>query len=237
MKHVGALWASTSPTTWQNQKAAMQSVGFNIVYDRAVQPTETDFTADIVRMKNLGVQYLDLRNFGVTTIAAAMNDAAQQGWHPQVVITNSEYDHTFFKLLSDPSNGNGILTDQPFAMFLGEDSATNPEVRLFLDWMKKTHPNQAVDLFGMFSWAAAAEFVDALKAAGQNPTRQSVVAQLKANHNFDDNGMVATADVGNKKPPSCWMLLKVQDGKFVRVLPADKGYTCSPTGYYNAPSS
>ncbi len=234
--HVGSLWASTSPTTFANQKAAMESVGYKFVYDRATQPTETDFTADIVRMKNLGVQYLELRNQGVTTIAQIMNDAAQQNWHPQVVVTNSEYDPKFFKLLSDPANGNGILTDQPFAMFLGEDAANNSEVQLFDTWMKKTHPSQGLDLFGMFSWAAAKLFVDALKAAGQNPTRTGVVTALKNIHNFDDNGMVAPADVGNKKPPSCWMLLQVENGAFKRVLPADKGYTCSPSGYYNAPN-
>jgi ABC-type branched-subunit amino acid transport system substrate-binding protein len=232
VKKVGALWNSGSPTTWANQKAAMQSVGYTIVYDRATQPTETDFTADIVRMKNLGVQYLDLRNQGVTAIAAVMNNAAQQGWHPQVVSTNSEYDKTFFKLLTDPSNGNGILSDQPNAMFLGEDSAAIPEVKLFNDWMTKTHPNQAVDLFAMHSWTDAALFVQALKAAGQNPTRQDVITALKNIHSFDDNGMLAKVDVGNKQPPACWLILKVQDGKFVRVQPADKGYSCSPTGYY-----
>jgi hypothetical protein len=46
--------------------------------------------------------------------------------------------------------------------------------------------------------------------------------------------MVAPADVGNKKPPACWMLLKVQNGKFLRALPKGKGYTCKPTGYYYA---
>jgi ABC-type branched-subunit amino acid transport system substrate-binding protein len=241
VKKVGALWASTSPTTWAGQEAAMKSVGFDIIYNRAVQPSETDFTADIVRMKNLGVEYLDLRNQGVTTIAAVMNNAAQQNWHPQVVVTNSEYDPTFFKLLSDPHNGDGILTDQPFAMFLGEDAATTPEVALFDQWMKKTHPSQALDLFGMFSWAAAALFVQALKAAGRNPTRAEVIAALKNIHNFDDNGMVAPADVGNKKPPQCWMLLQVENGQtptgFKRVLPADKGYVCSPSGYYYSPPS
>ncbi|HEY2303740.1 MAG TPA: ABC transporter substrate-binding protein, partial [Acidimicrobiales bacterium] len=234
--HVGSLWTSSSPTTFANQKAAMESVGYKFVYDRATQPTETDFTADIVRMKSIGVQYLELRNQGVTTIAQIMNAAAQQNWHPQVVVTNSEYDPKFFKLLSDPANGNGILTDQPFAMFLGEDAANNSEVQLFDQWMKQTHPSQGLDLFGMFSWAAAKLFVDALKAAGQNPTRAGVVAALKNIHNFDDNGMVAPADVGNKKPPSCWMLLQVENGAFKRVLPADKGYTCSPSGYYNAPN-
>jgi ABC-type branched-subunit amino acid transport system substrate-binding protein len=232
VKHVGALWSAQSPTTWQSQKAAMQSVGYSIVYDRATQATETDFTADIVRMKNLGVQFLDLRNQAVNTIASTMNGAAQQNWHPQVIVTNSEYDPSFVKLLSDPANGNGILTDQPFAMFLGEDAATTPEVGLFLQWMKKTHPDQKVDLFGMFSWAAAKLFVDGLKAAGQNPTRQGVITALKNIHSFDDNGMVAQADVGNKKPPMCWMLFQVKDGKFQRTLPADKGYTCDPSGYF-----
>ena len=69
----------------------------------------------------------------MTTIAQIMNEAAQQNWHPQLVVTNSEYDPKFFKLLSDPANGVGILTDQPFAMFLGEDAANNPEVQLFDD--------------------------------------------------------------------------------------------------------
>ena len=234
VKHVGALWSSASPTTFANQKAAMESVGFTYVYDRATQATETDFTVDIVRMKSLGVQFLNIRSQGVTTIAHIMNNAAQQNWHPQIVVTNSQYDTNFFKLLSDPSNGNGIQTDQQFAMFLGEDAATTPEVGLFNQWMKQTHPNQAIDLFGMYSWTAARLFVDALKTAGQNPTRAGVIAALKNIHSFDGNGMLAEADVGNKKPPACWMLLKVQDGKFVRVLPADKGFTCTPTGYYFA---
>ncbi|HEY2301698.1 MAG TPA: ABC transporter substrate-binding protein [Acidimicrobiales bacterium] len=237
VKHVAGLWAATSTTTWTDQKAAMQSVGFTIVYDRAIQATETDFTADIVRMKSLGVQYLDLRNEDETKIAAVMNAAAQQNWHPQVVITNSEYDATFVHLLSNASNGAGILTDQPFAMFLGEDAQSTPSVALFNTWMKKTHPSQKVDLFAMFSWASAELFVDALKQAGQNPTRQGVLTAIKGMHNFDANGLLAAADVGNKKPPACWMLLQVQpDGTFKRILPTGSGYTCNPTGYFYAQS-
>jgi ABC-type branched-subunit amino acid transport system substrate-binding protein len=121
-------------------------------------------------------------------------------------------------------------------MFLGEDAKNVPEVKLFQKWMKKTHSDVTPDLFAMYSWASAALFVDALKAAGQNPTRASLLTALKNIHSFDDNGMVAPADVGNKKPPACWMLLKVNNGKFQRVLPKGKGYTCKPTGYYYAQS-
>ena len=103
--------------------------------------------------------------------------------------------------------------------------------------MKKTHPSQKVDLFAMFSWASAELFVDALKQAGQNPTRQGVLTAIKGMHNFDAEGLLAAADVGNKKPPACWMLLQVQpDGTFKRILPTDSGYTCNPTGYFYAQS-
>jgi ABC-type branched-subunit amino acid transport system substrate-binding protein len=236
VKKVGSLFASTSPTTWANQKAAEESLGYKILYERAVAPTETDWTTDIIRMKNLGVQFWDLRNQNASFIAKMLSEAAQQNFHPQVVITNTEYDESFFKLIPDPTAANGVLTDQPFAMFLGEDAKKVPEVKLFQTWMKKTHSDVTPDLFAMYSWASAALFVDALKAAGQNPTRAGLIAALKNIHSFDDNGMVAPADVGNKKPPACWMLLKVDNGKFVRALPKSKGYTCKPTGYYYAKS-
>jgi branched-chain amino acid transport system substrate-binding protein len=233
---VGSLFASTSPTTWANQKAAEESLGYKIIYERAVAPTETDWTADIIRMKNLGVQFWDLRNQNASFIAKMLAQAAQQNFKPKVIMTNSEYDASFFKLIADPTAANGVLTDQPFAMFLGEDANTVPEVNLFLKWMKKTNPDVTPDLFAMYSWASAALFVEALKAAGPNPTRASLIEALKNIHNFDNNGMVASADVGNKKPPGCWMLLQVNNGKFQRVLPKGKGYTCKPTGYYYAQS-
>jgi branched-chain amino acid transport system substrate-binding protein len=236
VKKVGSLWASTSPTTWANQKAAEESLGYKILYERSVAPTETDFTADILRMKNQGVQFWDLRNQNVTQISKMLSQAAQQNFKPQVIMTNSEYDASFFKLLPDPTVANSVITDQPFAMFLGEDAKSVPEVKLFQTWMKKTHSDVTPDLFAMYSWASAALFVDALKAAGQNPTRASLITALKGIHNFDDNGFVAPADVGNKKPPACWMLLKVNNEKFQRVFPKGKGYACKPTGYYYAQS-
>jgi ABC-type branched-subunit amino acid transport system substrate-binding protein len=186
---VGSLWANTSPTTWANQKAAEQSLGYKIIYERAVAPTETDFTADIVRMKDAGVEFWDLRNQNVANIARMVAEAAQQNFHPQVTMTNSEYDASFFNLIADPTAANGILTDQPFAMFLGEDAKSVPEVGLFLKWMKKTHPDVTPDLFAMYSWASAALFVQALKAAPQNPTRADLISALKNIHSFNDNGL------------------------------------------------
>jgi hypothetical protein len=51
--------------------------------------------------------------------------------------------------LFNPGAGDGVLQDQAFAMFLGEDAANSPEVGLFDTWMKKTHPSFPLDLFAM----------------------------------------------------------------------------------------
>jgi hypothetical protein len=75
-----------------------------------------------------------------------------------------------------------------------------------------------------------------LKAAGTNPTRATLFTALKRIHNFDDNGMLPTTGVGNKKPPTCYLVFQRQNGAWVRVAPTDKGFICDPGGYqYAAP--
>ena len=51
-------------------------------------------------------------------------------------------------------------------MFLGEDADKIPEVKLFNEWMKKTDPNQSVDLFALYGWLSARLFVDAMQQDG-----------------------------------------------------------------------
>jgi branched-chain amino acid transport system substrate-binding protein len=229
---IGALWSDSSQTTFQNQKAAMESLGFKIIYDRAIAATETDFTADVVRMKDEGVKYLDLRNTDNSKVIPVLTAAAQQGWKPDVVLSNTVYSATFFDQLPDKSAADGVIADQQYAMFLGEDAAAVPEVALFQEWMQKTHPDQALDLFAAYSWASARLFVEALTAAGQNPTRADLISALDNIHEFDSNGMVAKADPGNHAPPECWMLITLKDGKYERTLPAGQGFDCEFTGYF-----
>ena len=76
-------------------------------------------------------------------------------------------------------------------MFLGEDAGRIPEVKLFNDWMKRTDPNQPVDLFAMYGWLSARLFVDAMAKmaqAGQTPTRKGLLDTLSKWGSWDGNG-------------------------------------------------
>jgi branched-chain amino acid transport system substrate-binding protein len=211
----------------------MESVGYKFLYSRAYAPTETDFTSDIVRMKSDGVQFLFMTDTDDGAAARIVNEALQQNWRPQVIFSESQYDSTFVKL-ADPQAIEGEWQEDQFALFQGEDRASVPEVNTFLTWMEKTHPGFPPDLFAMYSWTEAALFVQALKAAGQNPTRASLFAALKNIHNFDDNGMLPPTDVGNKKPPTCYLVFQRHNGAWVRVAPTNKGFVCEPGGYQYA---
>lgn len=239
IKNVGALIANvgSAQASWQNEKAAMQSLGYHISYERAANPLDTDFTADVVRMRSAGVQMVVL-NSDVKTIAHFLNNAQQQGYKPALIESvGPAYDATFSKL-ANPGSAQQLLIDQQQALYLGGDRSSTPEVNNFLTWMSKTHPGSAPDIYSVFGWASARLFVQALQNAGLNPTRTSVMAALQNIHSFNSNGLLATADPAGKKPPTCWVLIKTtSNNQYQRVQPPSpaSGFTCNPDGLYTHP--
>lgn len=230
--NVGSLYSNSAGGTfsWHGMRAAAESVGYKMVYERAVAPTETDFTSDVLRMRAAGVNFLATSGLDPNSIARLVNTVRQQKWDPLIEASGSIYAVDYLKLFN-PGAGDGVLQDQAFAMFLGEDATNTPEVGLFDTWMKKTHPGFPLDLFAMFGWAEARLFVDALKTTGSNPTQPGLIAVLKNIHHFNSNGLISPADPAGKVPPECWLIITVKNGAYERVTP-DKGFTCQPGGYF-----
>lgn len=210
---------------WVGEKATMQSLGYNFTYERKYEPTETDFTADIVQMKSKNVKTVVLIAADVKGIARIQQAAQQQGWHPDVwLLGASAYDSTYMPLVG--SAGEGSLVYLPTAMYLGEDSGGIPEVGLFQTWMRRTHPDANADLFAAYGWSSARLFVQALQAAGPRATRPSLQAALKSIHQFNANGFLAAGDPAGKGPPTCYLMVKVSGGHFSRVDDPPNGYRC-----------
>ena len=238
MKTVGSIYGNgAAESSWKEQMAALESVGYELGYARGISASETGFTADIIRMRDAGVDFLYLNAVNDSVLALVLKQAKQQGWRPKVMASGVAYDGEFFDLLGDASAAEGLFFDSGSAMFLGEDRDTVPEVGEFLDWMEKANPGTEPDLFAMYGWVSATLFVQALDAAGENPTRQDIVDQLGKIDSFDADGMLPGADVAAKEPSECYLLGQVQNGSFVRVLPEDEGFTCEPGGYYHADGS
>src|SRR5207249_6950949 len=99
-------------------------------YERTYEPTEQDFTADIVRMKAEGVKAVVLVAVDVKGAARIAAAAAQQHWKPDLFLFGaSAYDPQLIPLAgADALEGDYLFL--PTALYLGEDTQV-PEVALF----------------------------------------------------------------------------------------------------------
>lgn len=218
---------------WTGEQAGMESLGYHFVFTSITEPTQTDFTAEIVRMKAANVRALILVAEDVKTIARVESKADQQNFHPTLTAFGaSAYDPTLQPLAGSARVLEGAYVTLPTNMYLGEDRSWNSEVDLFLTWLKRTHPDANADLFTVFGWASARMFVDALKTAGTNVTRQSLLAALRNIHHFDANGLIAPADPANKVPPTCYVIVRIRNGNFVRVDDPPNALRCDGSYFY-----
>jgi phosphate transport system substrate-binding protein len=215
----------TARDAMAGQQAAATSVGYHFVYSRVIEPAESNFASDVLNMKHNGVQGI-MMLASVTQMATMASQLRQQGvnlpfanWGPNA------YDPAFLNGHTD-----GASLNQSLAMYGGEDGG-NPEVALFLHWLKQVAPNQRPDIFAAYGWESARLFVQALGAAGPRPTQAAVVAQLKAIDNFDGNGMLAPAGPASKRPPTCFMTMTVSNSHFTRSDPPS-GFICNQGGYF-----
>ena len=236
VKHVGIIWENATASTVAAETAfenAMKAVGFHIVYDRGAGPFETSFLSDVLAMKADGVQMFFTQQLPDNYAAEVAQEMQQQNFHP-INIEGAAYSDQLLKLGGSAVNGMYIV--QPYALFLGQDASTVPQVALFDKWMKIADPNANFEIESIYGWTSAELFVDALKAAGAQPTRASLVAALDKITHFDTDGMIPVSDPAQNVPDNCFLLAQVQDGKIVRVPPTPAtGFDCSSNSYLRAP--
>jgi ABC-type branched-subunit amino acid transport system substrate-binding protein len=214
-------------------RAAAESLGYQWPYVRNYSPGETDFTADIIQMRQRGVKFLYFVSADSHTIAKVLNAAKQQGWSPTAIAVgagDAAYDPSFIKEAG--AAANGIYADQPHAAFFNPADAAIPGVGLYQEWMKKTGAANHEDLYSAWGWGSALLAVQAMKAAGPKLTRASFQAEMAKIHTFDGDGMFAPADPAGKKPNSCYIVLTVVNGQWQRKDTPATSFRCGSFFHY-----
>ncbi len=171
IKKVGIIWenATASTTAAENAvEAAMKHVGFDIVYDHGVGPFDTNFLPDIISMKNKGVKIFfstELPDNYASTLAKQF----QQQNFKALNFEGAAYSGQLLSLAG--SAANNMYIEQGYALYLGQDAKTVAAVGLFDKWMKKVDSKPNFEIESVYGWASAELFVQALKEAGNPPTR------------------------------------------------------------------
>jgi len=218
---------------WDVQKATMEHAGYHFVYTSEINPLTTDLTPEVVAMRSAGVQAICITNLDYQLDALFLLDAAQQGWHPQLLFSaGPAYADQFMKAAGGAANADGTWLGLEQALYLGQDRAKIPADNQFLTWVAKVSPGWVPDLFTLYGWASAQLFVQALRAAGPDPTRGKVLSALRAITSFNASGLLAPTDPAAKRPSPCYLLARIVEGQYHRVADPPVGFRCDAPYYY-----
>ncbi len=238
----GAMVGAFGPAEadWAGEKNVLNKAGFKVIYDPTYTVSTTDFTQNVIAMKNMGVKILFVEGMSESYAASLLKDLVQQNYHPAVVLGAATYTNTLAKDSGGAAAINGDYLEQNTALYLGQDATTIPAVGTFLHWVNVASPGFPVDLYTLYAWLSTELFAQALKNAGSNPSRGSELQALSKITAFDGNHLIAPTDPAAKTVGNCYMLAKVVNGQFVRtaddpsVGSSTHGYRCNYS-YINPP--
>jgi ABC-type branched-subunit amino acid transport system substrate-binding protein len=231
-QHMALLVENTpqTATTGKWEEAALQAAGFKFVFtDTTLQPTDPTFNGDVQKMKSAGVQGVIFQATGtiIGQLANAMYAAGMK-----VVLGNycpSAYDPAYLK--NAGPGAAGTVLSQSLALYDGEDANAIPMVATLDQWYARVNPGQVPDIYATYAWMSGIMLAQALNESG-SVTRASLVSGLKTLTSFTGDGLAAPSNPVSKTPPNCWLMIDVQNGKFVRDPATPSGFRCSPGGYY-----
>ena len=238
VKDAGALVADepSAETKWTAEKAAMEHLGYKVVYDPTFDISTTDFNQYVVNMKNAGVKILFLEQMPENYAASVVKALNLQDFHPVLVLGGSTYSQELVPDSGGPAAIDGAYMEQNTALYLGEDSGI-PAVNTFLTWVQKASPGFHADLYTLYGWLSAELFSQALKAAGSDPSRGSELEALRHITSFSGGYLVGTANPAGKVPTNCYIIARIENGKYQRlddppVNGPTHGYRCDQPFYY-----
>ena len=215
---------ASAEAAWNHLQSAIESIGYKVIYEDPFPPAQSNFSADVIRMKSQNVKMVILSSVNAPDAAIFASEAAQQGFHPEVWVCPVCYAGSYVSEAGGAAAVEGQYQYENLAAFLGDPSV--PEVATYLKWLHTAYPNFAPDEFSAYSWANAALFVHMLEQVGPHLTQKAVVAALGATSTFNDNGMVSTAQIGAKKASVCYNIFQLHNGQFVKVDDPPTGFRC-----------
>ncbi len=237
--HTGSLVADqpSAITKWNGERAAMEHLGYHVVYDQQFDITTTDFNQYVIAMRNAGVKILFIEQMPQNYAAAVVKALNLQNFHPVLVLGASTYSQELVANAGGAAAIDGAYLEQGYALYLGEDADSIPAVNTFLNWVQNVSPGFKPDLFTLFGWLSAELFAEALQSAGANPSRGSMLKALRGITSFSGGNLSGPVNPAAKQPSNCYIIGHIVDGKFERLdtPPVDgptHGYRCDLPYYY-----
>jgi ABC-type branched-subunit amino acid transport system substrate-binding protein len=236
IKHTAALIPTSLVAGEKQIQLTTESLGYKYVYSRNISNTETNFTSDILRMKNLGVKIVDFSEASIPMLVNFVQQAHQQGFKYDAMFGGGAYDSSFLKSLPNPGVANNLYTFGTYPNYLGSEANSAPGLQTLRQWLTKVKSGAKLSTFSINGWSSGLLFVQALAGAGPNITQASLLKALSSITGWTGGGVTAPFNVGQKQGTACVVVIAPKDGTWTRVAPAS-GYDCDGTYHNVSPGS
>ena len=195
----------------QDQAAEM---GLEVGDVSAHKPTESEFTAAVLRLRNAGCDLVMMGTVHRDTILI-LETARKIGWEDVAFVGNEA---AFGRVIAEQKSGSGegYYAFAPVAMIYDDDEMS-PEMRDWFDRYKERF-GEIPGLPAMVGKRAADLTVLGLEMAGRNLTREGLIEALESLTEYTDIfGNVLTFGPDDHKGVDSSTLSQVQNGRWVRL--------------------
>ena len=194
-----------------------KSLGMKVFEDN-VPIAQSDFTADVAKMKSAGVNGVIMYTSPVAGLSM-IPEATQAGLNAKFLLSTG-YDLRFLGV--EQATGR-LLPDRVRALFEFNLPASAE--------MKQVFPKGApLGIAQVNGWISADLFVKGVEVAGGCPTRQGFITGLRQVHDYTANGLIAPIDEATalSHGASCFYHVVVKGNAFVPVEQPDHPYCGKP---------
>lgn len=202
-------------------RADFKQAGIPVDQEHKVAINATNFRTEATKMKQAKIDLvITIAEIGaIANLAKAFDDV---DYFPKVPFYGAQtYGQKLISLAGAAAEGTeiGLIFAVP------EEKGTVPGMADFDTWYRRTAGSLDADFFAILSWVAASMFVEALRAAGPDPSQAKIVAHMKTVTKYTGGGIVAPINPAQKKSTACFQVVEVKGGKWVKQHP-DKGFAC-----------
>jgi branched-chain amino acid transport system substrate-binding protein len=180
--------------------------------DGSLQFGTPDYSAQVAQMKDADVDFV-ISCIDFNGNLNMIREMKRQGLDARQVFPNA-YEHDFVEENQEFLNGNYVST-----LFAPLETKPAPQgVKLYKKWLKTTGGEQSENT--IFGWINADLFVEGLKAAGPDFTRQKVIDAVNQMTDYTAKGFLAGVDwtTAHENDYDCSAIMKIVDGKFKPVF-------------------
>ena len=195
----------------QDQAAEM---GIAIAEVAAHKPTDLEFTASVLRLKDAGCDLVMVGLVHRDTILV-LEAAKKIGWEDVVWVGNEA---AYGRVIADQKSGSGegYYAFGPIAL-LYEDDDLSPPVRAWFDGYKERY-GEVPGLPAMVGYRAADLTVRGLLMAGRDLTREKMIAAIESLAEYTDLfGNRLTFGADDHRGVDSSTLSQVRDGRWVKL--------------------